>query len=67
MEEADTAAASIAHGADVVQMITRLSEERDLGPERRVWVASGALTIAAAGDQRADLPILKNPSSLARS
>jgi signal transduction histidine kinase len=61
MEEADTAAASIAHGANVVQMIARLSEERDLGPERRVWVAAGALTIATAGDQRADLPILKKP------
>lgn len=61
MEEADTAAASIAHGAGVVQMIARLSEERDLGPERRVWVAAGAFTIAAAGDQRADLPILKKP------
>ena len=59
MEEADTAAASIAHGAGIMQMIARLSEERDLGPERRVWVAAGALTIAAAGDQRADLPILK--------
>jgi two-component system OmpR family sensor kinase len=61
MEEADTAAASIAHGAGVMQMIARLSEERDLGPERRVWVAAGALTIATAGDQRADLPILKKP------
>ncbi|MBV8357178.1 MAG: HAMP domain-containing histidine kinase [Deltaproteobacteria bacterium] len=62
MEEADTTAASIAHGADVMQMITRLSEERDLGPERRVWVAVGALTIAAAGDQRADLPNLNKPA-----
>jgi len=62
MEEADTAAASIAHGAGVVQMVARLSEERDLGPERRVWVAAGAFTIAAAGNQRADLPILKKPS-----
>jgi two-component system, OmpR family, sensor kinase len=61
MEEADTAAGAIAHGADIVQMIARLSEERDLGPKRRVWVAVGALTIAAAGDQRADLPILKEP------
>jgi signal transduction histidine kinase len=61
MEEADTAAASIAHGAGVMQMIARLSEERDLGPERRVWVAAGALTIATAGDRRADLPILKKP------
>src|SRR5215472_17454848 len=57
MEEADTAAASIAHGADVVEMITRLSEESDLGAEPRVCVAAGALTIAATEDQRADPPI----------
>jgi signal transduction histidine kinase len=60
MEEADTAAETIAHGGGAAQMVARLSEERDLGPRRRVWVAAGARTIAAAGDQRADLPILKN-------
>jgi heavy metal sensor kinase len=59
MEEADTAAQTIAHGADPVQMVARLSQERDLGPSRRVWVAVGANTVAAAGDGRADLPILK--------
>ena len=59
MEEADTAAQTIAHGADVSQMVARLSEERDLSPRRRVWVVVGARTIAAAGDQGADVPILK--------
>jgi signal transduction histidine kinase len=59
MEEADTAAETIAHGAAAPQMIARLSEERDLGPKRRVWVVVGGRTIAAAGDHRADLPILK--------
>lgn len=61
MEEADTAADTIAHGASAAQIVAGLSEERDLGPKRRVWVAVGAHTIAAAGDQRADLPILTKP------
>jgi signal transduction histidine kinase len=61
MEEADTTAASIARGADAVQMITRLSKERDLGPKRLVWVAAGARTIVAAGDRAADLPNLNKP------
>jgi heavy metal sensor kinase len=58
MEEADTAAATIAHGGDPVQMVRRLGQERDLGPRRQVWVAAGALTSAAAGEHRADPPIL---------
>jgi len=60
MEEADTAAETMARGADVALMVARLSEERDLGPKRRVWVNVGALTVAAAGDQEADPPLLKN-------
>jgi signal transduction histidine kinase len=60
MEEADTAAETIARGADAPQMVARLSQERDLGPRRRVWVAVQAGTIAAGGDQHADLPILKD-------
>jgi signal transduction histidine kinase len=67
MEEADTATASIARGADAVQMITRLSKERDLGPKRRVWVAVEGRTIATAGDQTADLPILDKPSDISRT
>ena len=58
MEEADTAATAISHGANPAQMVARLSEERDLGPTRRVWVSAGGITIAAAGDQHADPPIL---------
>jgi signal transduction histidine kinase len=60
MEEADTAAETIARSGGVVQMVARLSEERDLGPKRRVWVVVGTRTIAAAGDPNADLPIVKN-------
>ena len=60
MEEADTAAETMARGADVALMVARLSEERDLGPKRRVWVGVDALTVAAAGDQDADPPLLKN-------
>src|SRR5215472_13670637 len=56
MEEADTAAATIAHGGDAAQMVGRLSQERDLGPRRRIWVAAGKLTIASAGEQDADSP-----------
>jgi signal transduction histidine kinase len=67
MEEADTAVASIARGADAVQMITRLSKERDLGPKRRVWVAAGGRTIATVGDHTADLPILDKPSNITRT
>jgi signal transduction histidine kinase len=66
MEEADTAAEAIAHGAAAATMIVRLSEERDLGPKRLVWVAAGERTIAAAGDQRADLPILKQTRNTPR-
>jgi heavy metal sensor kinase len=58
MEEADTAAETIAHGAAAAQVVAGLSDERDLGPKRRVWVAVGPRTIAAAGDQHADLPVL---------
>jgi signal transduction histidine kinase len=59
MEEADTAAVTMAQGADVARIVGHLSEERDLGPKRRVWVGVGALTVAAAGDEDADLPILQ--------
>ena len=55
-EEADTAAETIARGANAAQMVARLSAERDLGPRRRVWVAVGARIIAEAGEQDADPP-----------
>jgi signal transduction histidine kinase len=59
MEEADTAAQTIARGADPAEMVARLSAERDLGPKRRVWVAVGPVSVAQAGDQNADLPTLE--------
>jgi len=49
MEEADTAAQTIAHGADVPQMVARLIEVRTLSPTRRLWVVGGAVTLASAG------------------
>jgi signal transduction histidine kinase len=58
MEEADTAAQTMAQGADVARMVRRLSEERDLGSKRRVWVGIGPIIVAAAGDRDADLPVL---------
>jgi two-component system OmpR family sensor kinase len=62
MEEADTAAETIARlGPGVAnQTIARLSEERDLGPSRRVWLVIGTHKIADAGDRRADPPMLEN-------
>jgi two-component system OmpR family sensor kinase len=59
IEEADTAAESIAHGADPVEMVARLARERDLGSRRLVWAAVGTHTLAAAGDGDADLPVSK--------
>jgi signal transduction histidine kinase len=59
IEEADTAAETIARGGNAAQMVAHLSEERDLGPKRRVWVALGARTIADAGEADADRPNLK--------
>jgi heavy metal sensor kinase len=64
MEEADTAAETIARGSDPVQMVARLSQERDLGPRRRVWVATDTRIITAAGDRHADLPILKETPAI---
>ena len=58
MEEADTAAETIAHGglssADAI--IRRLSNERDLGPSRRVWLSRGGRVVADFGNGAADLP-----------
>jgi two-component system, OmpR family, sensor kinase len=60
MEEADTAAQTIAHGADAAQIVARLSEERDLGPGRRVWVGAGKASVASGGDSDPDLPVLRD-------
>jgi len=58
MEEADTAAATIARlgpgAADSI--VRRLSEERDLGPSRRVLMSSAGRIVADFGNRAADLP-----------
>jgi two-component system OmpR family sensor kinase len=58
MEEADTTAAAIAHSAaaDTSQILQRLSEEKDLGPGRRVRLIAGGRVVFDAGDTGADLP-----------
>ncbi len=58
MEEADTTAAAISHSsaADTSQILQRLSQEKDLGPERRVRLIAGGRVVFDAGDTGADLP-----------
>jgi signal transduction histidine kinase len=58
-EEADTAAAAISRlgpGAATDSIVRRLSEERDLGPRRRVRIVSGGRAIVDYGDTTTDLP-----------
>jgi two-component system OmpR family sensor kinase len=59
-EEADTAAATLARNGEVGPLVDRLSEERDLGPRRRVWVVVGQRLVADAGEHNADLPLLNH-------
>jgi signal transduction histidine kinase len=58
MEEADTTAAGIPHSsaADNKLILQRLSQEKDLGPGRRVRLIAGRQVIFDAGDAGADLP-----------
>jgi len=61
MEEADTSAASLSRlgpGTAADAIVRNLSEERDLGPRRRVRVVTfiGDRVIADFGDQTAELP-----------
>lgn len=59
MEEADTAAAAITRvgpGA-AAEIVRQLSEERDLGPARRVQLVSAGRLLADAGVSRADRPL----------
>jgi signal transduction histidine kinase len=60
MEEAETASDTIVRGGQgaAAQIVRRLSEERDLGPSRRVRLIRGGSVIADWGDRSADLPIL---------
>ncbi len=62
MEEADTAAATISRlvpGAEVDTIVRRLSEERDLGPRRRVRIVSHGFVIADFGDRNSELPRIR--------
>jgi two-component system, OmpR family, sensor kinase len=58
MEEADTTAAAIAHSsaADTKVILQRLSQEKDLGPGRRVRLIAGGQVVFDGGDTGADLP-----------
>ncbi len=58
MEEADTTAATIAHSTagNIPLILQRLSQERDLGPRRRVRLIVGGHPVFDAGDANADLP-----------
>jgi two-component system OmpR family sensor kinase len=58
MEEADTTAATISRSttADVSPILQRLSQEKDLGPGRRVRLIAGGHPVFDAGDTGADLP-----------
>jgi len=58
MEEADTTAATISQSsaADVKLTLQRLSQEKDLGPGRRVRLQQRDRLIFDAGDAGADLP-----------
>jgi signal transduction histidine kinase len=59
MEEADTAAASIARLGDTpaaAALMTRLGDERDLGPGHRVRIVIGGRMIDDFGSDAADLP-----------
>jgi signal transduction histidine kinase len=62
IEEADTAVQTIAHTGEssADSIIQRLSEERDLGPSRRVWFSRDGHIVADAGSRSADLPLLNS-------
>jgi signal transduction histidine kinase len=70
MEEADTAASTIARlGPGAADSIARrLSQERDLGPSRRVRLSSGGRIVADYGNRASDLPVgdLDRPSPAMR-
>jgi two-component system OmpR family sensor kinase len=58
MEEADTAAVTVARAAkpEASLVLSRLSQERDLGPGRRVRLIVNGAAVFDQGDARADLP-----------
>ncbi|MGO9057685.1 MAG: sensor histidine kinase [Candidatus Binataceae bacterium] len=66
LEEADTSAAAIAHAGEPAAaiMVRRLSEERDIGPGRRVRLIVGDRIVADFGSRHADLPITQRRSGI---
>jgi two-component system OmpR family sensor kinase len=58
MEEADTTAAAVSHssGAEIKLILQHVSQEKDLGPGRRVRLIAGGRLVFDAGDTGADLP-----------
>jgi signal transduction histidine kinase len=68
VEEADTAAATISRlgpGTASDAILRHLSDERDLGPRRRVRIVSGDRVIADFGDPASALPRISNRSKQA--
>jgi signal transduction histidine kinase len=67
VEEADTTTATISHSsaADVSLILQRLSQEKDLGPGRRVRLIAGGHPVFDGGDTGADLPDPGLPNALA--
>ena len=57
-EEADTTASAISHAstADTRRILQRLSQEKDIGPGRRVRLIAGGQVVFDAGDIGSDLP-----------
>ena len=66
LEEADTSAAAIAHADEptAAMMVRRLSEERDIGPGRRVRLIIGDRVVADFGSRHADLPIAQGRNGI---
>jgi signal transduction histidine kinase len=58
LEEADTSAGAIAHLDEpaAAMMLRRISEERDIGPGKRVLLVVGKAVVADFGSRHADLP-----------
>jgi two-component system OmpR family sensor kinase len=58
IEEADTTAAAISHATagSISPILQRLSQEKDLGPGRRVRLIVGGHVVFDEGDPNADLP-----------
>lgn len=60
MEEADTSASGIARGDEsaAALIVRHLSQERDLGPGKRVRLMAGNVALADFGSPEADFPAI---------